>query len=145
MKELSKSYFYRLISKHHFSKDTMVKDGCIQILEYLLSKDVDVESSFYFEDLRKHIHKDIDNEDFIYSVFFLCRKDMNVLQQEFTVWNNENSSFEHYLDKNHIYEILKSQDFCNPISGESLKATDFENEVLTFFCPTRFFVENKSE
>ncbi len=145
MKEMNKCYFYNLINCNHFSKDTMVKAGCTQLLNFLITKKLDSESSFYFEDLRPHVDESVDNEDFIYSVFYLCRKDINVLQQEFSVWNDVSEIYDHYMDKDVILKMLKDKNFFNPISGEDLNESQFEEEILTFFVPTRFFLEMKDE
>lgn len=145
MSKLNRSYFHKLINTSHFSKDTMVKDGCIQLLDFLVPKSMDSESSFHFEDLRSHVHESVDNEDFIYSVFYLCRKDINVLRQEFSVWNSQNLTYDHHHDKTSIFEMLRTKNFYNPISGEDLEESQFEEEILTFFIPTIFFLEKKNE
>lgn len=144
MNKVYESYFYSLINSRHFSKDTMVKDGCIQLLEFLVASNIDCESSFHFEDLRRHVNDSVDDEDFIYSVFYLCRKDIKVLQQEFSVWNSSNQIYDHFLNKDCIFEMLRTKEFYNPISGDELEESGFEEEILTFFTPTRFFLEMKN-
>lgn len=145
MKEMNKCYFYNLINRNHFSKDTMVKVGCTQLLDFLFTVNLDCESSFHFEDLRSHVDEAVDDEDFIYSVFYLCRKDINILQQEFSVWNNSNGIYDHFLEKNLILEMLRDRTFYNPISGEDLNESQFAEEILTFFTPTKHFLEMKGE
>lgn len=145
MNEINKSYFYNLINHNHFSKDTMVKVGCTQLLDFLTEANLDCESSFHFEDLRHFVDKSVDDEDFIYSVFYLCRKDTNILQQEFSVWNNSNETYDHFHEKNIIFKMLKDRDFFNPVSGECLNEAQFEEQILTFFIPTTFFLEMKDE
>lgn len=144
MNEMNECYFYNLINRNHFSKDTMVKAGCIQLLDFFITTKLDCESSFYFEDLRSHVDNSVDSEDFIYSVFYLCRKDINILQQEFSVWNNSNGIYDHYIEKNIILDMLRDKKFYNPISGDDLNESQFEDEILTFFVPTKFFLEMKS-
>lgn len=142
---MNKCYFYNLINRNHFSKDTMVKVGCTQLLDFLFTVNLDCESSFHFEDLRSHVDEAVDDEDFIYSVFYLCRKDINILQQEFSVWNNSNGIYDHFLEKNLILEMLRDRTFYNPISGEDLNESQFAEEILTFFTPTKHFLEMKGE
>jgi len=144
MEKNTRSFFHNLINTSHFSKDTMVKFGCIQIFDYLVPKKMDSEVSFLFEELRSHVDKSVDNEDFIYSVFYLCRKDINVLRQEFSVWNSQNQIFDHYFDKEIILEMLRSKEYYNPISGEHLNESEFEEQIVTFFSPTNYFLEKKN-
>jgi len=140
-------YFYQIINKNRFSKDTDVREGCLQILDFLTTYEsaLDVEHSFYFEDLRQHVHPDINNSDFIYAVFYLTRPNIQVLSQEFSVWDERISDYVHYHNKQIISEILRDKEYVNPLSGEPLSQEDFEEQVLTFFTPTAYFLEKRYE
>lgn len=40
--------------------------------------------------------------------------------------------------------MLRDKKFYNPISGDDLNESQFEEEILTFLFPTKFFLEMKS-
>jgi len=144
MNSLSKSYFHNLILHSRFSTDTDVKQGCLELLDYLTEESsLDLETSFYFEELRQHVSKEIDDEDFIYSVFYLTRPDVNVLKQEFSAWKPIINDFALVEDKTYILEMLRDQEYANPFSGDDLSSQEFEEQVLTFFTPTTYFLEKK--
>lgn len=139
------SYFHKLILSNRFSKDTDVKEGCLQILDFLMTRPFDDESSFYFEDLRSHVDSEIDNRDFIYSVFYLTRPTIEVLSQKFSVWDARLSDYIFYENAQAIREMIRDKVYVNPISGDDLTPEEFENEILTFFTPTANFIVRRYE
>lgn len=145
MNNVSKSYFHDLILHSRFSSDTDVKKSCLELLDYLLKKDnLDLEMSFNFEELRRHVSPQIDNEDFIYSVFYLTRPTVNVLKQEFSAWKESVQDFVFVEDRAFILDVLRDKEYTNPFSGKELSPEDFEDQVITFFVPTPHFLENKN-
>ncbi|ATZ65457.1 hypothetical protein [Acinetobacter bereziniae] len=137
------SYYYKLINSNRFSRDTDVKEGCLQLLDFLMLDNLDNESSFYFDDLRKHVEETIDNRDFIYSVFYLTRPEIDVLVQKFSVWDDRVSDYVLYENDIYIRELLRDKYLINPISGIELTPEEFEEQILTFFSPTDKFMERR--
>ncbi|MCE6006026.1 hypothetical protein [Acinetobacter soli] len=145
MNTTSKSYFHNLISHSRFSKDTDVQQGCLELLDYLIEKsNLDLETSFHFDELRHCVSSQIDDEDFIYSVFYLTRSNINVLKQEFSAWKEIEQDYVFVEDKTIILEMLRDKEYANPFSGDSLSPEEFEEQVVTFFTPTYHFLEMKN-
>lgn len=145
MKTNTNRYFHNLILKRRFSKDTNVKASCLELLDFFVSlQNLDIEYSYHFDDLRKHVSKEIDDEDFIYSVFYLTQPEINVLQQRFSAWRDIEESFI-VVDSEHVLEMLRTKSFYNPHSGEPLSEEEFSEQVITFFTPTNYFVEKKND
>lgn len=145
MNNISKSYFHNLILHSRFSNDTDVKKSCLELLDYLVEKDnLDLETSFHFEELRQYVSPQVDDEDFIYSVFYLTRPNINVLKQEFSAWKESVHDFVFIEDRAFILDMLRDKEYTNPFSGEELSPEDFEEQVITFFIPTSHFLEKKN-
>ncbi|HEN9589687.1 hypothetical protein R4463_07795 [Acinetobacter baumannii] len=141
----SKSYFHTLITNTRFSIDTDVKQGCLELLDFLIEyPSLDLETSFYFDELRKHVSLEVEDDDFIYSVFYLARPEINILKQEFSAWKESVHDFVLFEDKNFILEMLRDKNYVNPFSGEDLSSEEFEEQVLTFFTPTSYFLEMRN-
>jgi len=141
----SRSYFHTLIINTKFSTDTDVKKGCLELLDFLIEQpSLDLETSFYFEELRKHVSLEIEDDDFIYSVFYLARPEVNILKQEFSAWKESVHDFVLVEDKNFILEMLRDKEYVNPFSGEELSSEEFEEQVLTFFTPTSYFLDKRN-
>ena len=145
MSIISKSYFHNLILHSRFSSDTDVKQSCLELLDYLIERrSLDLETSFHFEELRNYVSPKIDDEDFIYSVFYLTRPGINVLKQEFSAWKEVVNDYVFVEEKIIILEMLRDKEYANPFSGQELRPEEFEEQVITFFTPTSHFLEKKN-
>ncbi|NUG13300.1 hypothetical protein HUN13_17120, partial [Acinetobacter seifertii] len=83
---LRDSYFHKLIRSRKFSEYSDIKLSCLFILDYLIVAGIDLEITFSFDQLREKVDSGISNEDFISSVFYLTREDINILEQGFSAW-----------------------------------------------------------
>ncbi|WP_312050160.1 hypothetical protein [Acinetobacter courvalinii] len=139
------SYFHSLISKRRFSKDTDVRASCIQLLNFLVSvENLDIEYSYSLDDLRDQVSLEIDDEDFIYSVFYLTNPEVNVLKQGFYAWRDIEENFVP-VNSEDVIEMLNSKNYYNPHSGEALSEEDFLDQIVTFFSPTTYFLEKRND
>lgn len=142
LKDELKKYYKNLIFNSRFSKETRVKEGCLLIIDFLFSKkNLDCKTSFYFEDLRKVIPNDFDDEDFITSVFYLTRKHIAILEQNFSAFDEKNGSYTSMPEfKNDVIEMIKNKNYYNPISRDDLTIEQFGEQILTYFNPTTKFI-----
>lgn len=134
-----KIYFKNLILHANFRKENDVQKGCLEIIEYLFSVDIDKETSFYFTELRNHVSNEINNDDFITSVFYLTRQDIRILEQNFSAFNPIVNNYEP-IYKNDVIEMLQDKLYYNPITGNDLTQEQFSQEIITYFNPTSEFI-----
>lgn len=140
---LVKTPLHNMILLRRFSKETRVKESCIQIIDYLVSVVDDQESSFHFQEMRENVDSSINDEDFITSVFYLTRFDFKLLDQRFSAFSRIDQRFIE-IDKNLVLNMLKTRDFYNPFSGDDLSEEEFSNQILTYFVVTQFFLDYKN-
>ncbi|MEN8549774.1 hypothetical protein ABFW07_10210 [Acinetobacter soli] len=82
------------------------------------------------------------NENLFYScVFFLTRKDIDVLTQKFEAWNNNRSRWQVVPDLNEIIIAISEKDYFNPFSGDPLDEVSFSKQVVTFFSPSETIIQ----
>lgn len=98
-----------------------------------------------FVDLYKHVDQSISEDIFYNAVFYLTKKNINVLTQKFEAYNSAIDRYEAILESEDIKEILDSiasGEYVHPLNGNILTAEEFSKQVLTFFSPSQVFVSN---
>lgn len=138
------NYFYKILESRNFSEFPDVKSSCLLILDYLMLAGRDQEVTFYFDELREKVDKAVSDNDFILSVFYLTRSDVQVLEQSFSAWHSV-SGFRKKVRKDLVKNMIKSKEFSHPFSGEPLTEEEFHDAVIPYFFVTQFFLEHKND
>lgn len=123
---------------------TEMLSTCLNLVDYV-SVAPSRKTHLTFVDLYKHVDPSISEDIFYSAVFYLTKKNVNVLAQKFEAYNSVIDRYEAILDDEDIREILysiTSGDYIHPLSGDTLTAEDFNQQVLTYFSPSDFFVSN---
>lgn len=138
------NYFYKVIESRSFSEFPDVKSSCLSILDYLMIAGRDQEVTFYFDELREKVDGRVNDNDFILSVFYLTRSDVQVLEQSFSAWHSL-SGFRKKVKKELVNKMIKSKEFSHPFSGEQLTEKEFYDAVIPYFIVTQFFLDHKND
>ncbi|WP_289338222.1 hypothetical protein [Acinetobacter baumannii] len=121
---------------------TEMLSACLNLIDYV-SIAPTKKTHLTFIDLYKQVDHSISEDIFYSAVFHLTKKNINVLTQKFEAYNSVIDRYETIIDDDDIREILKSiasGDYIHPLSGQILTAEDFNQQVLTYFSPSDFFV-----
>lgn len=138
------NYFYRIIESRNFSEFPDVKSSCLLILDHLMLAGRDQEVTFYFEEFREKVDKAVSDNDFILSVFYLTRSDVQVLEQSFSAWDSK-IGFRKRVRKELVNKMMKSKEFTHPFSGDPLTEEEFYDAVVPYFVVTQFFLDHKND
>lgn len=112
---------------------------CLELFDYI-ANDPTKKMHLTFIDLYKVISPV--NENLFYScVFFLTRKDIDVLTQKFEAWNNKRSRWQIVPDFDDIIMAISEKDYFNPFSGDQLDEVSFSEQVVTFFSPSETIIQ----
>lgn len=136
------SYFHHMIKNRKFSEYSDVKKSCLLILDHLLVAGRDAEICFSFDELRENVDTSINDEDFISSVFYLAREDINILEQGFSAWKAVEDRYVE-VKKERIVRMINGKSFSHPYTGEELTEQQFYSQVIPFFAVTKFFLDHK--
>ena len=82
----------------------------------------------------------VNEDDFYEAVFYLTKKNVNVLKQQFEAFD-PNSGFKSVPDREQIFEDMRNEDFYNPFTGQKLTEQQFGEQVPTYFSPSEYFME----
>ncbi|MDC5278144.1 hypothetical protein OHX04_04825 [Acinetobacter baumannii] len=126
----------RIKTNHHVEDD--MASVCYAIIDYVSIKPSQ-KSHLSFLDLYR-ISPKVDEEVFYDAVFYLTRKYINVLVQEFEALDLQ-GFFSQVPDREQILEDMRNEEFFNPFSGKPLTEEEFGQEVLTYFTPSPYFME----
>lgn len=124
----------------HF--DTEVVEVCYAIIDYV-SVGPTKKSHLSFIDLYR-VSPKVDEEIFYDAVFYLTRKNINVLTQEFEALDPK-YGFKQVPDKEQILEDMRNEKFFNPFTGELLTEQEFGEQVLSYFTPSCEFVRKLND
>ena len=124
----------------HF--DTEVAEVCYAIIDYV-SVGPTKKSHLSFLDLYR-VSPKVDEEIFYDAVFYLTRKNINVLTQEFEALDHK-YGFKQVPDKEQILEDMRNEKFFNPFIGELLTEQEFGEQVLSYFTPSCEFVRKLND
>jgi len=124
----------------HF--DTEMVEVCYAIIDYV-SVGPTKKSHLSFIDLYR-ISPKVEDEIFYDAVFYLTRKNINVLTQEFEALDPK-YGFKQVPDKEQILEDMRNEEFFNPFTGESLTEQEFGEQVLSYFTPSCEFVRKLND
>jgi len=144
-KRSNSNIFFQTVSNHKFSDLTDTGTAVLSILEKLLQDDeLTFETELTFEKLFEYVPAAFPQDDFIHAVFFLTRRqpNYNVLRQRFKALNPETEIMQE-IDVQLVLPYLQSNKFENPISKLPVTREQFASQVITFFSPTKDFLESK--
>ncbi|EOQ71212.1 hypothetical protein [Acinetobacter pittii] len=121
---------------------TEMLSACLNLIDYV-SVAPSKKTHLTFVDLYKHVDQSTSEDIFYSAVFHLTKNNINVLTQKFEAYNSVIDRYEAIIDVEDIREILNSiasGAYIHPLNGEILSAEDFNQQVLTYFSPSDFFV-----
>lgn len=124
------------ITENHRFNDGMIS-VCHAIIDYVCVGPSQ-KNHLTFADLYR-ISPKVDEETFYDAVFYLTRKNINVLIQDFEALDPQRGYIQ-VPDKNQIIEDMKNEEFINPFTGDLLTEEEFGQQVLTYFMPSPDFV-----
>ncbi len=142
--EVKDSFFHKKIFNQKFSELSNVKTSCFLILDYLLIAGRDLEVSFSFDQLRENVDKSISDEDFICSVFYLTRDDIQILEQGYSAWKAVEDRYVE-VKKDKVIRMINSKVYSHPYTGEELSERQFYAEIIPFFAVTQYFLDHKND
>ncbi|NNP67188.1 hypothetical protein [Acinetobacter sp. Ac_5812] len=141
---LRDSYFHQMIRSRKFSEYSDIKLSCLLILDYLIIAGRDLEVTFSFDELREKVDHSVSDEDFVSSVFYLTREDIDILEQGFSAWREVEARYVPVrFDK--VNNMIESNIFSHPFTGEDLTEEQFYDEVISFFGVTQNFLDHKND
>lgn len=79
-----------------------------------------------------------DDKTFYDAVFYLTRKKINVLTQNFEALDRDDEYTA--VDREAVLEAIRQENYFNPHTGQSLTEEEFGEQVLTYFSPAEEFV-----
>lgn len=124
-------------------KDSHINDNmaevCFAIIDYL-STEPTKKTHLTFARLYE-ISPKVDDEVFYNAVFLLTKNKFGVLEQNFEALDL-NGQYKLVPDKQQIIDDMKEEEFYNPFTGEQLSEKQFGEQVLTFFSPTKQFLQS---
>lgn len=123
---------------------TEMLSACLKMIEYV-SIAPSRKGHLTFVDLYKHVDPSTSEDIFYSAVFFLTKNNINVLTQKFEAYNSLINRFEIVADVddvNCILDCIATGEYINPLNGDVLTAEEFNQQVLTFFSPSKLFVSN---
>lgn len=110
--------------------DEKMASVCLSIINHV-SIAPEKRKHLTFADLYR-ISPKVSEEIFYDAVFYLTRKNINVLVQEFEALDPK-FGYKAVPDKEEILECMKTDDFFNPFTGDDLNEEEFGKQVLTYF------------
>lgn len=138
------SYFHQVIKSRKFSEYSDIKLSCLLLLDYLIVAGRDLEVTFSFDELREKVDRSVSYEDFVSSVFYLTREDIDILEQGFSAWREVEARYVPVrFDK--VNSMIESNIFSHPFTGEDLTEEQFYDEVISFFGVTQNFLDHKND
>lgn len=123
---------------------TAMLSACLEMIDYV-SIAPSKKGHLTFVDLYKHVNSSTSEDTFYSAVFYLTKNNVNVLTQKYEAYNSLLNRFEAVADIEDVREILDSiasGEYIHPLNGEILTAEEFNQQVLTYFAPSQFFVSN---
>lgn len=123
---------------------TAMLSACLEMIDYL-SIAPSKKGHLTFVDLYKHVDPSTSEDIFYSAVFYLTKNNVNVLTQKYEAYNSLLNRFEAVADIDDVREILDSiasGEYIHPLNGDMLTAEEFNQQVLTYFSPSQFFVSN---
>lgn len=80
-----------------------------------------------------NLSPNVDENIFYETVFYLTRPRIKFLIQNFKVFNPISNKYIEFEDKNLIIEMMREENYVNPITNSNLSLEEFGNQVLTYF------------
>lgn len=125
----------------HIDKD-MAK-VCLAIIEHV-SVGPSKKPHLTFVDLYR-VSPKVDEEVFYKAVFYLTKRSINVLEQQFEAFEPRTHSFQSITNREDFIEDMRNGELYNPFIGDLLSEEEFGKQVITYFSPSKCFVEKINE
>ncbi|MBH0005569.1 hypothetical protein [Psychrobacter sp. SWN149] len=82
------------------------------------------------------------NEAVFYeAVFYLTLRNIDVLEQQFEAIEPRTCSFQSIPNKEDFIEDMRDGELYNPFIGDLLSEKEFGEQVITYFSPSKYFME----
>lgn len=123
--------------------DKDMAEVCLAIIEYV-SVGPTKKPHLTFIDLYR-VSPKVNDEVFYKAVFYLTRRSINVLEQQFEALEPRTRSFQSITNKEEFIEDMRNGELYNPFVGNILNEEEFGKQVITYFSPSKLFVEKVNE
>lgn len=123
--------------------DGDMAEVCLAIIEHV-SVGPSKKSHLTFVDLYS-ISPKVNEDVFYKAVFYLTRKNIDVLEQQFEAIEPRTCSFQSIPNREDFIEDMRDGELYNPFIGNLLSEEEFGKQVLTYFSPSKCFVEKINE
>lgn len=123
--------------------DKDIAEVCLAIIEHV-SVGPSKKSYLSFVDLYR-ISPQVDEDKFYEAVFYLTRRNIDVLEQQFKALEPRTCDFQLIPNKEEFIEHMRDGELYNPFIGDLLSEKEFGRQVITYFSPSKRFVEKINE
>lgn len=122
------------------NKSSEMLELCLKVIDYI-SIAPELKVDFSLSQIYDSINSISDEDVFYNSIFYLTRKNINILTQKFKVLDANKNEYIPYTIDTEFLRALSERDFYNPITGDELSEKEFSEQVLTYFAPSDGFKE----
>ncbi|WP_201597575.1 hypothetical protein [Psychrobacter fulvigenes] len=123
--------------------DKDMAEVCLAIIEHV-SVGPTKKPHLTFIDLYR-VSPKVNDEVFYEAVFYLTRRSINVLEQQFEALEPRTRSFQSITNREEFIEDMRNGELYNPFVGNILNEEEFGKQVITYFSPSKRFVEKVNE
>ena len=127
------------VSSHLSDIDKDMAEVCLAIIDHVSVAPLK-KPHLTFLDLYR-ISPKVEDKVFYEAVFYLTKRSIDVLEQQFEALEPRTCSFKSIPDKEDFIEDMREGELYNPFIGKSLSEEEFGKQVVTFFSPSEYFVE----
>lgn len=113
---------------------------CLAIIEHV-SVGPSKKPHLTFVDLYR-VSPKVDEEVFYEAVFYLTKRSINVLEQQFEALEPRTHSFQPIPNREEFIEDMRDGELYNPFIGDLLNEKVFGEQVIMYFSPSKEFMES---
>lgn len=138
-----REYLKETVFNSGFTENEHIKELALAIADFLCRrKKLDSETSFSFEEMKAAV-PDADYADFVQAVMLLCADDVRLLARRYFAVHPVTGRHEDVSEcAGDIDEMIESDSFYHPLSGENISREAFERYVSLLFVPTRKLLDS---
>lgn len=119
--------------------DKDMAEVCLAIIDHV-SIGPSKKPHLTFVDLYR-ISPKVNEEVFYEAVFYLTKKTIDVLEQQFEALEPRTCNFQPIPNKENFIEDMRDGELYNPFIGDPLSEEEFGKQVITYFSPSKEFME----
>lgn len=119
--------------------DKDMAEVCLAIIDHV-SVGPSKKPHLTFIDLYR-ISPQVNEEVFYEAVFYLTKRSVDVLEQQFEAIEPRTNSFQSIPNRQGFIEDMRDGELYNPFVGNILSEEEFGKQVITYFSPSVSFME----